>query len=114
MVAEPTDFSSIRVPTLKCSYNGVELVAEDNALKAKALASSFFPPMPATSAVPPNVTYPCPLKGMKYFSRERIYQVFKSLSPYKAPGPDGIPNVVYIKCLDVLIDHLHFIYRAAM
>ena len=114
MVAKPTDFSSVRVPTLKCSYNGVESLAEDNASKAKALASSFFPPAPATSAVPPNVTYPRPLKGTKYFSRERIRQVFKSLSPYKAPGPDGIPNVVYIKCLDVLIDHLYFIYRAAM
>ena len=72
MVAEPTDFSSVRVPTLKCLYDGVELLAEDNTLKAKALAGSFFPPTPVTSAIPPNATYPCLLKGTKHFSREHI------------------------------------------
>ena len=52
--------------------------------------------------------------GIKYFSRDRICQVFKTLSPYKDPGPDGIPNVVDIKCLDVLIDHIFFIYRTVL
>ena len=34
------------------------------------------------------------------------------LSPYKAPGPDKIPNVMLIKCCDTIIDHLFYIYRA--
>ena len=33
-------------------------------------------------------------------------------SPYKALGPDKIPNIVLMKCIDVLIDHLFFIFRA--
>src|ERR1700691_860081 len=34
------------------------------------------------------------------------------LSPYKALGGDGILNVVLIKCVDTLIDHIFYIYRA--
>jgi ribonuclease HI len=49
---------------------------------------------------------------MRFFSRARIRQVFKTLSPFKAPGQDKIPNVVYMRCIDALIDHLFFIYRA--
>ena len=36
------------------------------------------------------------------------------LSPYKAPGPDQIPNVVITKCVDALIDHIFYIYRAVL
>ena len=38
--------------------------------------------------------------------------MFNTLSLYKAPGPDGIPNVVLTKCADALIDHIYYIYRA--
>jgi len=41
-----------------------------------------------------------------------LRQVFSMLSPYKAPGQDQIPNVVLMKCIEALIDHLFFIYRA--
>ena len=34
------------------------------------------------------------------------------LSPYKASGPGKIPNIVLMKCVDALIDHLFFIFRA--
>ena len=56
--------------------------------------------------------YPVPLKGPRFFSRARIRQVIRALSPYKAPGPDKIPNVVLMKCVESLIDHLFFIFRA--
>ncbi|KAF8268519.1 hypothetical protein EI94DRAFT_1467624, partial [Lactarius quietus] len=36
------------------------------------------------------------------------------LKPYKAPGPDGIPNIVLIKCADILIDRLWPIYMATL
>ena len=111
---EPTDFSSARIPSLSYDLDGTKVTVDDNTSKAAALASSFFPPPLITSSVPPDVVYPRPLRGIKYFSRDHIRQVFKTLSPYKAPGPDGIPNVVYIKCLDVLIDHIFFIYRAVL
>jgi hypothetical protein len=55
--------------------------------------------------------YPPPLKGIRSFSRARIQQVIRSLSPYKEPGSDKIPNIILIKCCD-LIDHLFFIFKA--
>lgn len=111
---EPTDFSSARVLALSYVQDGARVIADNNTSKAAALASSFFPPAPISTSVPPDTIYPRLLRGIKYFSRDRIRQVFKSLSPYKAPGPNGIPNVVYIKCVDVLIDHIFFIYRAVL
>jgi hypothetical protein len=38
--------------------------------------------------------------------------MFNTLSPYKAPGTDGIPNVVLTKCAEALINHIYYIYRA--
>jgi hypothetical protein len=92
--------------------NDLAGLAEDNIAKAAELASSFFPPPPATTSVPENFTYPAPLKGIRFHSRDHIRQVIKVLSPYKAPGPNKIPNVVYIKCIDSIIDHLFYIFRA--
>jgi hypothetical protein len=112
--SEPTDYSNTRIPPLRTCSNGVNGLAESNTAKAEALAKSFFPPPPATTSVPPNVTYPVPLKGIKFFSRARIRQVFRKLSPYKAPGSDRIPNVVLTKCVEALIDHIFYIYRAAL
>ena len=114
MSNEPTDYSNARIPSLRIKVNGADALAEDNIAKAEALAKSFFPPPPAVSSVPANATYPEPLKGIKFFSRARIRQVFKTLSPYKAPGPDQIPNVVLTKCVDALIDHIFYIYRAVL
>jgi hypothetical protein len=95
--SEPTDYSNARIPPLHMYTNGLPDVADDNAKKVKALADSFFPPPPAVSSVPPNQVYPTPLKGPRFFSRSRIRQVIKSLSPFKGLAPDKIPNVVLMK-----------------
>ena len=62
--------------------------------------------------MPPDYKYPSLLKSIHCFSRSRIHQVIHSLSPYKPPGLDKIPNIVLIKCCNALIDHLYFIFRA--
>jgi hypothetical protein len=56
--------------------------------------------------------YPTPLPGIKFLTRKRIKETVRTLKPFKAPGPDGIPNIILIKSIDVLIDHLYYIYRA--
>ena len=109
---EPSDYSSTHVPALKTTFNNIPGTAEDNIAKAKALADSFFPLPPTTSRVPLDATYPTPLKGIRGFSQAKIRQVVRSLSPYKVPGPDKIPNVVLIKCCNALINHLYFIFKA--
>jgi ribonuclease HI len=110
--SEPTDYSSARIPSLRTTTNRLPDIAEDNLTKATALTGSFFPPPPANSHVPPGQIYPTPLRGPRFFPRSRIRQVVKLLSPFKALGPDKIPNVVLMKCIDALIDHLFFIFRA--
>ncbi|KZP05446.1 hypothetical protein FIBSPDRAFT_710033, partial [Athelia psychrophila] len=79
--------------------------------KAELLAEAFFPPLPTHELFPPDTQYPEPLETTPFLTCEHILQTISNLKPYKAPGPDGIPNVVYKKCADLLIDHLYYIYR---
>ena len=90
--SKPSDYSNAHIPALHIHTNGLPDLAEDNEQKVKALASSFFPPPPITSSVPPHQEYLTPLKGPRYFSRDRICQVIHTLSPFKAPGLDKSPT----------------------
>jgi ribonuclease HI len=110
--SEPSDFSSARIPSLKTSTNDLPSIATSNTDKIAALSNSFFPPPPAQASVPVNFVYPQPLPGIKFFTKERIKQTVRQLKPFKTPGPDGIPNIILSKSIDVLIDHLFYIYRA--
>ena len=38
----------------------------------------------------------------------------KWLKPFNAPGPDGIPNIVLMRCADLLVDRLWYIYNAIL
>lgn len=60
------------------------------------------------------IVTPCrnPLPDPPPFTKERIIKKLKSLSPYKAPGSDGIPNVVLGKCADILAPHLVYIFNS--
>jgi hypothetical protein len=112
MTSKPTDYSCTCIPSLNTISNGLPALAEENSEKVTALVESFFLPPPAHSPIQSNQTYPTPLPGLCFFSRTRIRQAICSLSPYKAPGLDKIPNIVLMKCSDMLIDHLFFIFRA--
>ncbi|KAF8799140.1 hypothetical protein BYT27DRAFT_7047700, partial [Phlegmacium glaucopus] len=103
-----------RVPTLKVSTANGPALASTNSEKIEALSQSFFPPPPAPAPVPTNPDYPPPLPGIKFFTRRHIREAARRLKPFKAPGVgnNGIPNLVLIKSMDVLIDHLFYVYRA--
>ena len=84
---EPTDYSNAQVLSLRTMINNLHSTAENISCKAAALAELFFPPPPVFLQVPPNIDYPPPLKGLRFFLRAQICQVISSLSPYKAPRP---------------------------
>ena len=43
-----------------------------------------------------------------------IHKAIKKLKPYKAPGKDDIQNMVIQECIETIIDHLYYIYRAVL
>ena len=103
------------IPTLKVkNQDGTTTTAQTNQEKAKIIAESFFPAPPRNTHIPPDQRYPAPVPYTPHFTKDQIRHIIRKLSPHKAPGPDGIPNVVYVKCIDVLIDHLYHIYNASL
>jgi len=108
----PTDGGRSRIPTLNYTgSNGETLRTMSNEEKSKALANSFFPP-PPQSPIIPSTCYPKPANIFRFFTRHQIKKAANKLEGYKAPGPDGIPNIVLKKCIDILVDRLYYIYRA--
>ena len=77
------------------------------------LASSFFPPKPPEEE-PLQFVYPNPVCKMSHASKEQIKRRLAKLKPYKAPGPDRIPNIVLTKCANVIVENLYHIYKAIL
>jgi len=104
---EPTgDGGRPRIPTLRTKgENGADVKVTDNEQKANLFAKTFFPPPPIVSSVPKLYNYPSPLPEPPQISEEQILRQIARLSPYKAPGPDEIPNVVLQKCADLIVPH---------
>lgn len=111
----PSDYSKTRIPSLKHTIPDLTLPspAQLNSDKSKVLANTFFPPPPSDPLIP-DFVYPKPLKGVRYFTRKQIRCTVCNLSPYKAPGPDTIPNIVLMRTIDLINERLFFIYRASL
>jgi exonuclease III len=116
MVSGPaTDGGKVRIPALKHREDGTEVTAKTNPDKSRALAKGFFPPKPLPNVEEedaPRAPKPCsaPIK----ITKEQMVKHLKKLKPYKAPGPDGIPNVILSKCADMLLDRLYYAYTAML
>ncbi|CAG8677706.1 1347_t:CDS:2, partial [Acaulospora colombiana] len=107
-LAKPaSDLCRERIPTLK-TPDGTP--TSNNSDKAKLLSNTFFPPPPSTIQLP-NIPFPNPVGKFKPYSRARLISAIKTLKPYKAPGPDGIPNVVLKECAEVLATPLLSIFN---
>ena len=89
-------------------------MASSNQEKSRMLAEAFFPGKPTESHVFDQSKYPQPICGTHKIPKEQIRRQIKSLKPYKAPGPDGIPNIVLAKCADILVDRLWYIYSTIL
>jgi len=58
--------------------------------------------------------YPWPCGRAGKITKDQILKQIKKLKPYKAPGPDSIPNIVLTKSADLLVDRLALIYKAIL
>ena len=53
-------------------------------------------------------------KGVGKITREQIHKQLRKTKLFKAPGPDGIPNVVLSNSIDLIMDRLFYIYEAML
>ena len=80
--------------------------------KDAPLAKSFFPAKPHPEPPAADTHYPPQCSKTDKIHRAAVLRQLRKLKPYKAPGPDGIPNIVLTKCADILVDRLYHIYSA--
>ena len=110
--APASDGGKSRIPILKYKIGDQDYTASTNNEKSEALARGFFPPRPQTECEMPRQGRK-PIRGTACaITREQVLKQLQRLKPYKAPGPDGIPNIVLTKCAHLLIDRLVHIYVA--
>ena len=112
VTAPETDSGKARIPVLKVTVDGEEMTARTNSKKSTMLAKGFFPPKPVVSLVHPNAKYPPQCQVDVRITADQLRKQLCKLKPYKAPGPDGIPNIVLMKCTALLTDSLLSIYKA--
>jgi len=87
--------------------------AESNADKSKALSDAFFL-RPVEDGVQRKEadSYPAPRFRVEPVTNLQIQRAIVKLSPHKAVGANGITNIMFTKCADLIVPHLGLIYRA--
>ena len=87
---------------------------QDNEGKSKALHETFFPnPSCADETdITDNYQYPAEAFPFEEVTDDHIIHALQKLKPYKAPGPNGIPNVVLKSCTESLLPYLGPLFRA--
>jgi hypothetical protein len=111
MTSPVGDGGKSRIPILKLTHRDTEQIAATNTEKSTMLAKSFFPPKPQCDT-PFHFVYPKPMCNLDPVNKEQVKRNIAKLKPFKAQGPDGILNIVLIKCTDILLNRLFYIYTA--
>ena len=112
-----SDGSQMCIPTLytKSASNETVTTHKTPRQKVAVLKETFFPPKPhhlppypGDSDLPPApLPFSTPLLSA-------VHRCIRKLCPFKAPGPDGIPNIV-LKCAsEVLAPLLHTCLRTTL
>jgi len=110
------DGGRARIPPLRPGQGGGKTqtlqVAETNEDKSRLLCTTFFPDIKSEDVSQVDDSYLMPKFAFTPITDNQIYRVIKRLGPYKAPGPDGIPNAMLIQNADLIVPHLGPLYWA--
>jgi len=112
--APASDGGKARILALKYSIGEEDRTATTNSDKGSLLAKGFFPQKPQMQDPSENAEYPEACSKAGDVTAEQILRQLKKLKPYKAPGPDGRPNVVLTRNANLLVERLHQIYVALL
>jgi len=108
-----SDGGKARIPALKRrNLNGKEEMVQDNNEKSRMFHDTFFFEPPNDTGIDPDYEYPEEAFEFDEITDEHIKRTARTLSPYKAPGLNGIANAVLTHCADLLAPYLGHIYRA--
>jgi len=95
---DPLDGGQTQIPTLKAGQadlgSGVAQTAEMNEDKSNLLRATFFPDLVGDDMSQLMADYPTPRFKYSTIMDEQVTWQISKLGPYKAPGPDGILNIV--------------------
>ena len=86
--------------------------ASANKIKGKILAKTFFPDKPQAEGEDTPIVPPNPICKVDLITRDQIRRALARLRPFKALGPDMIPNIVLTKCADLIESRLWYIFTA--
>src|SRR6266481_7195137 len=101
------------IPNLKVVLeSGAHAEAAMNEEKGTALRKQFFPHKPMESSCPDTTDYPPCIHYRFKLPEEQLRRQITRLQPYKAPGGDGIPNVVIKETAELISPYLLQIFRA--
>ena len=110
-----TDGGRSRIAALEGPQAGKRTVT-DNGEKGKLFYKAFFiePADPKQLRIPPSPAKTSSAFEYTPITTAQVHRAIQRLAPYKAPGPNGVPNVVYTKNREVLAPILADIFRASM
>ena len=111
-----SDGGKTRTPTLTLQHSNSSLpptVASTNEEKSRMLAKLMFPARP-DGCVVPELEDDNQLPSPGSITEEQIQRHLTRLHLYKAPGADGIPNVVLKKSAELIVPYLLQIFKAAL
>lgn len=112
---DPTDGGRTKIPHLQAAGPpGTTTHTTNNMEKSQILHQTFFLPAAAPIRLPSDYQYPPPAFAMPKLTKSLLRDTISALKRYKAQGPDGLPNEVYIECGEQLIPYLLPIYQATL
>ena len=112
------DGGKTRVPTLylhpPVRSDDPPQEAATNKDKSAMLAGLMFPRRPPDDNIADDYQYDDQLPKPPDITEDQIHCHLASLSPYKAPGLDRVPNIVWKSCTKLTIPYLVHIFRASL
>ena len=106
--------SRTQIPVLTYKEGEEDRTASTNQEKGHVLARNFFPAKLCSDDSVAGYKYPKACSRTGKVTHDQIHEQLKKLKTLKAPGPNGIPNIVLTRCANEIIDNLFYIYQAML